>query len=85
MSINLGFLKENVKKQLVSLTTKFIQIGLFSLLFTFLSWQLLKKACVTFTEFWPLQSDVPTHQFGDSSVIKFLRLLTLIMSLFLYF
>ena len=48
----------------------------------FLSQPLLKRVSLRFTEVWP---DVPTHQFGDSSVIKFLTLLILIMPFFLYF
>ena len=79
---NLGFLK---KTQLIILTAKIIYIALFSLLSFFRSWLLLGRVCVNFTEFWPVQSDVPTHQSEKSSAIKFFIFFTLIMSLFLYF
>ena len=46
---------------------------------------IVEESVNKFTEFWPLQSDVPTHQFASSSVIKFLRFLILIVPLFLYF
>ena len=86
MLINLEILKKTSRKQFTISNTKIVLIHcIISLVIHFRAFPFLRGECTNFREFWPVQSDVPTDQFGERSAGKISTFFTQIMSLFFYF